>query len=122
MRRCFIGILQPGHAAPPAAALLSSSQLYAKPQKKPTPAFVLKNERRSPRKPLREASGPRASSSLMSARGDASTIQQFRSRIQGAASVSITVEDFHKTYGETVAVAGITFTIGPGEVAGLVGP
>jgi len=36
--------------------------------------------------------------------------------------VSITVEDFHKTYGETVAVAGITFTVEPGEVVGLVGP
>jgi len=36
--------------------------------------------------------------------------------------VSIIVEDFHKTYGETVAVAGITFTVEPGVVLGLVGP
>jgi ABC-2 type transport system ATP-binding protein len=36
--------------------------------------------------------------------------------------VSIVVEDFHKNYGRTVAVAGITFTVAPGEVLGLVGP
>jgi ABC-2 type transport system ATP-binding protein len=36
--------------------------------------------------------------------------------------VSIVVEDFHKTYGSTVAVAGITFTVAPGEILGLVGP
>jgi ABC-2 type transport system ATP-binding protein len=36
--------------------------------------------------------------------------------------VSITVEDFHKAYGETVAVAGITFKVVPGDVTGLVGP
>jgi ABC-2 type transport system ATP-binding protein len=36
--------------------------------------------------------------------------------------VSIVVEDYHKTYGETVAVAGITFTVASGEVLGLVGP
>jgi ABC-2 type transport system ATP-binding protein len=36
--------------------------------------------------------------------------------------VSIVVEDYHKHYGETVAVAGITFGVAPGEVLGLVGP
>jgi ABC-2 type transport system ATP-binding protein len=36
--------------------------------------------------------------------------------------VSIAVEDFHKTYGETVAVAGIDFAVGPGEILGLLGP
>jgi len=36
--------------------------------------------------------------------------------------LSIIVEDFHKTYGETVAVAGITFTVEPGVVLGLIGP
>jgi ABC-2 type transport system ATP-binding protein len=36
--------------------------------------------------------------------------------------VSIVVEDFHKNYGETVAVAGISFTVGPGEILGLLGP
>jgi ABC-2 type transport system ATP-binding protein len=36
--------------------------------------------------------------------------------------VSIVVEDFHKAYGETVAVAGIAFTVEPGEILGLVGP
>jgi ABC-2 type transport system ATP-binding protein len=36
--------------------------------------------------------------------------------------LSIFVEDFHKTYGDTVAVAGITFAVEPGEILGLVGP
>jgi len=36
--------------------------------------------------------------------------------------VSIFVEDFHKTYGDTVAVAGLTFQVAPGEILGLVGP
>ncbi len=36
--------------------------------------------------------------------------------------MSIVVEDFHKAYGETVAVAGIAFTVEPGEILGLVGP
>jgi ABC-2 type transport system ATP-binding protein len=36
--------------------------------------------------------------------------------------VSIVVEDFHKVYGETVAVEGISFKVEPGEVLGLAGP
>jgi ABC-2 type transport system ATP-binding protein len=36
--------------------------------------------------------------------------------------VTIAVADFHKTYGETVAVAGISFTVSPGEILGLAGP
>ena len=36
--------------------------------------------------------------------------------------MSIVVEDYHKTYGNTVAVGGITFAVAPGEVLGLVGP
>ena len=36
--------------------------------------------------------------------------------------MSIRVEDFHKTYGPTVAVAGLSFTVEPGEILGLVGP
>jgi ABC-2 type transport system ATP-binding protein len=36
--------------------------------------------------------------------------------------VPIVVEDYHKTYGSTVAVAGITFSVAPGEILGLVGP
>ena len=36
--------------------------------------------------------------------------------------MSIFVEDFHKTYGNTVAVAGLTFQVAPGEILGLVGP
>jgi ABC-2 type transport system ATP-binding protein len=36
--------------------------------------------------------------------------------------VSIVVEDYHKNYGDTVAVAGITFAVGPGEILGLLGP
>jgi ABC-2 type transport system ATP-binding protein len=36
--------------------------------------------------------------------------------------VSIAVEDYHKTYGETVAVAGLSFSVAPGEILGLLGP
>jgi ABC-2 type transport system ATP-binding protein len=38
------------------------------------------------------------------------------------AAVSIVVEDYHKAYGETVAVAGISFTVEGGEILGLLGP
>jgi ABC-2 type transport system ATP-binding protein len=34
----------------------------------------------------------------------------------------IVVEDFHKNYDETVAVAGITFRVAPGDILGLCGP
>src|SRR5215218_4598796 len=37
-------------------------------------------------------------------------------------AVSIVVEDYHKNYGDTVAVAGVSFTVGAGEVLGLLGP
>jgi ABC-2 type transport system ATP-binding protein len=36
--------------------------------------------------------------------------------------VSIVVVDFHKTYGQTVAVTGLSFAVAPGEILGLVGP
>jgi ABC-2 type transport system ATP-binding protein len=36
--------------------------------------------------------------------------------------MSNAVEDFHKTYGDTVAVAGLSFTVEPGTILGLVGP
>jgi ABC-2 type transport system ATP-binding protein len=36
--------------------------------------------------------------------------------------VSIVVEDYHKLYGNTVAVAGISFAVAPGEILGFVGP
>jgi ABC-2 type transport system ATP-binding protein len=36
--------------------------------------------------------------------------------------VTIAVQEFHKTYGETVAVAGVTFSVAPGEILGLIGP
>jgi ABC-2 type transport system ATP-binding protein len=36
--------------------------------------------------------------------------------------VSIVVEDFYKTYGETVAVEGLSFTAAPADILGLVGP
>jgi ABC-2 type transport system ATP-binding protein len=36
--------------------------------------------------------------------------------------VSIIVEDFHKNYGATVAVSGISFRVESGEILGLAGP
>jgi ABC-2 type transport system ATP-binding protein len=36
--------------------------------------------------------------------------------------VTIAVEDFTKTYGETVAVEGISFAVAAGEILGLAGP
>jgi len=36
--------------------------------------------------------------------------------------VSIFVQDYHKNYGNTVAVAGISFTVAPSEILGMVGP
>jgi ABC-2 type transport system ATP-binding protein len=36
--------------------------------------------------------------------------------------VSILVEDYHKNYGPTVAVAGISFEVESGEILGLLGP
>jgi ABC-2 type transport system ATP-binding protein len=36
--------------------------------------------------------------------------------------LSIEVEDYHKIYGETVAVRGVSFRVEPGEVLGLIGP
>lgn len=36
--------------------------------------------------------------------------------------MSIVVEGFHKAYDQTVAVAGISFRVEPGEILGLVGP
>ncbi len=34
----------------------------------------------------------------------------------------IDIADFHKTYRDTVAVCGLSFRVGPGEILGLVGP
>ena len=42
--------------------------------------------------------------------------------LSGAVALSIVVEDYHKIYGETVAVQGISFRVEPGEVLGLIGP
>jgi ABC-2 type transport system ATP-binding protein len=41
---------------------------------------------------------------------------------EGAGFVTIVAENYHKNYGETVAVAGISFTVAAGEILGLVGP
>src|SRR5947209_15846372 len=40
----------------------------------------------------------------------------------GGPVVSIVVADYHKNYGDTVAVAGISVTVAPGEILGLLGP
>src|SRR6516225_7230852 len=48
-----------------------------------------------------------------------------RWRLRGSGEgrvVSIVVEDYHKLYGDTVAVGGISFTVAPGEILGFVGP
>jgi len=36
--------------------------------------------------------------------------------------VAIRVENFHKNYGQTVAVAGLSFDVQPGQILGLLGP
>jgi ABC-2 type transport system ATP-binding protein len=36
--------------------------------------------------------------------------------------VSIVVQDYHKTYGDVVAVKGISFSVAGGEILGLLGP
>ncbi|TMQ31986.1 MAG: ABC transporter ATP-binding protein [Planctomycetota bacterium] len=36
--------------------------------------------------------------------------------------MSIAVENYHKNYDQTIAVAGISFRVEPGEILGLVGP
>jgi ABC-2 type transport system ATP-binding protein len=36
--------------------------------------------------------------------------------------LSIEVDDYHKVYGETVAVEGLSFSVAPGEILGMVGP
>lgn len=36
--------------------------------------------------------------------------------------MSIVVQDYHKTYGQTTAVAGLSFSVSPGDILGLVGP
>src|ERR1041385_4619815 len=38
------------------------------------------------------------------------------------AAMSILVQDYYKVYGQTVAADGITFSVAPGEILGLVGP
>ena len=41
---------------------------------------------------------------------------------QRGRGVSIDVEDYSKVYGATAAVSGVTFSVAPGEILGLVGP
>src|SRR2546421_4596727 len=50
------------------------------------------------------------------------SVPGFYTELREEQPVTIVVADFHKTYGETVAVAGISFTAAPGEVLGLAGP
>ena len=40
----------------------------------------------------------------------------------GGRALSIEVIDYHKSYDKTVAVRGVTFSVAPGEILGLVGP
>jgi ABC-2 type transport system ATP-binding protein len=42
--------------------------------------------------------------------------------LEAGPPATIVVEDYHKSYGDTVAVAGISFAVVPGEILGLVGP
>ncbi len=49
------------------------------------------------------------------------TIVSFIIELRGDA-VSIVVEDYHKNYGSTVAVAGVSFRVEGGEILGLLGP
>jgi ABC-2 type transport system ATP-binding protein len=44
------------------------------------------------------------------------------SDITPAASLPIEVLDYHKSYGDMVAVEGLSFTVRPGEILGLLGP
>jgi len=39
-----------------------------------------------------------------------------------AGEVVIRVENFHKNYGDTLAVAGLSFDVQPGQILGLLGP
>lgn len=43
-------------------------------------------------------------------------------RPAAGAEALIRVEDFHKAYGRTVAVAGLSFELAPGQILGLLGP
>src|SRR6266566_5493606 len=56
-------------------------------------------------------------SSALAAPGDCGNGSQLEGLL-----VSIEVHDYHKNYGDTVAVAGISFTVAGGEILGLVGP
>jgi ABC-2 type transport system ATP-binding protein len=39
-----------------------------------------------------------------------------------AGDVALRVENFHKNYGDTLAVAGLSFDVRPGQILGLLGP
>lgn len=46
----------------------------------------------------------------------------FRNAVAAEESHLIQVTDFHKSYGNTVAVSGLTFAVQPGEILGMIGP
>src|SRR5262249_45004275 len=78
-------------------------------------------------KTAREFFCPRPRSTRRGGRGLASdrscrTVGETQEDGPRSPAVSIRVEDLHKTYGETVAVEGTTFSVAPGEIPGLAGP
>src|SRR4051794_11229385 len=66
-------------------------------------------------------SGPRAHATVARTSGSPGR-PSVPPRSEDNPPLSIVVEDYHKAYGTTVAVEGLSFTVEPGEILGLVGP